>query len=132
MESGVDTRGSEPILTVADRSNNRIQTFTLDGQHVGFVEGVKRPCDFHRREDIVVVPDLGGACYGSWTATIRSSCIWGMEGTMLGNFGRRNETRSYPESSFAPHAACFDPDGNIFVVEYVEVGRVTKLRKIDG
>jgi hypothetical protein len=29
-----------------------------------------------------------------------------------------------------PHSACFDPEGDIFVVEYVEVGRVTKLRKV--
>ena len=25
---------------------------------------------------------------------------------------------------------CFDKDGNIFVVEWVSVGRVTKLRKV--
>jgi hypothetical protein len=29
-----------------------------------------------------------------------------------------------------PHGACFDHLGNIFVVEWVEVGRVTKLRKV--
>jgi hypothetical protein len=29
-----------------------------------------------------------------------------------------------------PHDACFDKDGNIFVVEWVEAGRVTKLRKV--
>ena len=30
----------------------------------------------------------------------------------------------------SPHGACFDHAGNIFVVEWVEVGRVTKLRKV--
>ena len=29
--------GETPILTVADRANNRIQRFTLDGQHLDFV-----------------------------------------------------------------------------------------------
>jgi len=29
-----------------------------------------------------------------------------------------------------PHSACFDHAGNIFVVEWVEVGRVTKLKKV--
>ena len=29
-----------------------------------------------------------------------------------------------------PHGACFDHAGNIFVVEWVEVGRVSKLRKV--
>jgi sugar lactone lactonase YvrE len=28
----VDTRGTEPVVTVADRRNNRLQTFTLDGK----------------------------------------------------------------------------------------------------
>ena len=30
----------------------------------------------------------------------------------------------------APHGACFDHKGNIFVSEWVEAGRVTKLRKV--
>src|SRR5205085_1923966 len=30
----VDDRGKTPILTVADRGNRRIQTFTLDGTHL--------------------------------------------------------------------------------------------------
>ena len=29
-----------------------------------------------------------------------------------------------------PHGASFDHQGNIFVVEWVEVGRVTKLRRL--
>ena len=35
-----------------------------------------------------------------------------------------------PGQFVAPHAASFDPDGNIFVAEWVEVGRITKLRKV--
>ena len=35
-----------------------------------------------------------------------------------------------PGKFIHPHDACFDAQGNIFVVEWVEVGRVTKLRKV--
>ncbi len=35
-----------------------------------------------------------------------------------------------PGQFICPHGACFDHDGNIFVAEWVEVGRVTKLRKV--
>ena len=35
-----------------------------------------------------------------------------------------------PGQFICPHGACFDHAGNIFVVEWVEVGRVTKLRKV--
>lgn len=44
----------------------------------------------------------------------------------------RTMTRDHftPGKFVAPHGACFDHAGNIFVVEWVEVGRVTKLRKV--
>ena len=35
-----------------------------------------------------------------------------------------------PGKFVCPHGACFDHKGNIFVAEWVEVGRVTKLRKV--
>src|ERR1700689_1938652 len=41
----VDTRnGREPILIVADRGNNRIQRFSLEGKHIDFLEGTSMPC----------------------------------------------------------------------------------------
>ena len=35
-----------------------------------------------------------------------------------------------PGKFVSPHGACFDHAGNIFVTEWVEVGRVTKLRRV--
>jgi hypothetical protein len=35
-----------------------------------------------------------------------------------------------PGRFVCPHGACFDHAGNIFLVEWVEAGRVTKLRKV--
>ncbi|PYV80668.1 MAG: hypothetical protein DMG93_18305 [Acidobacteria bacterium] len=35
-----------------------------------------------------------------------------------------------PGRFVCPHGACFDHEGNVFVVEWVEAGRVTKLRRI--
>ena len=44
----------------------------------------------------------------------------------------RTQSRDHftPGKFVCPHGACFDHAGNIFVVEWVEVGRVTKLRKV--
>ena len=44
----------------------------------------------------------------------------------------RTQARDHflPGKFVCPHGACFDHAGNIFVVEWVEVGRVTKLRKV--
>jgi hypothetical protein len=35
-----------------------------------------------------------------------------------------------PGKFVCPHGACFDHEGNIYVVEWVEVGRVSKLRHV--
>ena len=43
---------------------------------------------------------------------------------------REPREKFIPGRFICPHGACFDHDGNIFVVEWVEVGRVTKLRKV--
>ena len=125
----MDTRGPAPILAVADRRNYRIQTFTLDGQHIGFVPGLRYPCHFHTLGPLMVVPELEA----------RVSILDG-KNTIVAHFGQGpdnfREVRLLDRSAFvpgqfvAPHGACFDHAGNIFVVEWVEVGRVTKLRKI--
>jgi hypothetical protein len=128
----VDTRGSQPVLTVADRANKRLQHFTLDGKHTGFSEGVSSPCHFHARKGKVVIPDL------DWRVTLldeKNKVI-----THLGSGDldvkaarelRRKQREEFTPGKFiTPHGACFDHAGNIFVVEWVEVGRVTKLRKV--
>lgn len=125
----IDTRSSQPTIMVADRTNKRIQNFTLDGKHIGFVNGVKSPCHFHIRGEVVVVPDLVSRV----TLLDKDNKVI----THLGDGGdgaravREKDRDAFTPGKFiCPHGACFDPDGNIFVVEFVEVGRVTKLRKV--
>lgn len=126
----VDTRGAEPYLLVADRTNNRLQRFTLDGRHMSFDRGVNLPCHFHERKGIVVVPDLAARV----TLLDRANRViahLGEDAT-----GDWQELRKKPRSEFrpgkfvSPHGACFDHAGNLFVVEWVEAGRVTKLRRV--
>ena len=126
-----DTRGSKPVLVVADRRNNRLQRFTMDGAHIDFVPGFRLPCHFDEQHGIVVVPDL----HGRVTLIDKNNNViehLGDSNAPVWN----NPLRSQPRDAFipgqfiCPHGACFDHAGNIFVVEWVEVGRVTKLRKV--
>jgi hypothetical protein len=126
----MDTRGASPILTVADRANNRIQRFTLAGEHIDFIQGTNLPCHFNYFSNgDVVVPDLGARV----TLMDRNNAVI----EHLGDDSASNwkETRKLARTGFTPgkfvcpHGACFDHAGNIFVVEWVEVGRVTKLKK---
>ena len=50
--------GREPSLVVADRANARLQYFTLDGKHIGFVHEVLFPAHFDIRGEVLLVPDL--------------------------------------------------------------------------
>ena len=117
------------MLVVADRSNRRLQYFMLDGRHVKLVtEGMRAPCHFHRRGGELLVPDLESQ------VTILSEDNRVL--VHLGDGGHYTGLRDKPRSAFtpgkfvAPHSAIYDHAGNIFVVEWVEVGRVTKLRKV--
>jgi hypothetical protein len=127
----VDTRAATPVLVVADRRNNRLQRFTLDGKHIDFVPGFRLPCHFDEHEGTVVVPDLQGRV----TLLDRRNAIvahLGDSGDTSGKYPLRTQPREqFIAGQFiCPHGACFDRDGNIFVVEWVEVGRVTKLRRV--
>jgi hypothetical protein len=126
----VDTRGTTPILTVADRSNKRLQNFTLDGKHINFVEGVSAPCHFSERKGIFVIPDLDSRV----TLMDQNNKVIEHLGADDPKVARAHRTQ--PRDTFTPgkfvcpHGASWDHKGNIFVVEWVEVGRVTKLRKV--
>jgi hypothetical protein len=129
----VDTRDpAKPMLLVADRGNRRIVRYTLDDKPVDVVEGTLAPCHFHEHKDLMVVPDLQCrvTLYSKDNKVI----------THLGDgayAGKQNQLRVStdrgqfePGKFITPHGAWFDHTGNIFVAEWVEIGRVTKLRKI--
>jgi hypothetical protein len=127
----IDTRGASPVLVVADRRNNRLQRFTLDGQHIDFIPGFRLPCHFDEHKGLVVVPDLHGRVTLMDQKNALVAQLGDSQDPEWNNPLRREPREKFlPGRFICPHGACFDHDGNIFVVEWVEVGRVTKLRKV--
>jgi hypothetical protein len=129
----IDTRGDTPLLTITDRGNSRLQRFSLDGKHVDSITGTTRmPCYLHERNGDVVIADL----MSKVVILDRSDKVVATLGE--GEYSKQDwsTVRNQAPGTFAPgrfvcpHAACFDHEGNIFVVEWVEAGRVTKLRKV--
>ena len=50
---------------------------------------------------------------------------------VLDGFKIRTQPDRWPAGKFIhPHDACFDKDGNIFVTEWVQTGRVSFLRHV--
>ena len=129
----VDTRGETPVLMVTDRTNSRLQRFQLDGQAIDILDGFIRPCFLYERKGFVVVADLGSRV----TILDRQNKVVAQLGEGKYTDDERRRLRaSVARDAFeagkfiAPHSAIFDHAGNIFVAEYLEIGRITKLRKV--
>jgi len=129
MRQGAD----KATIIVADRGNARLQRFTLAGQHIEFMDGTVLPCHLHThmKSGDLVVPDLGARV-----------TLFDKNMKLIGHLGDDSEKKAWRETRtkardaftpgkfVCPHGACFDRKGNVFVAEWVEVGRVTKLRKV--
>ena len=128
----VDTRGarsrcwSSPIAATTGCSASRSTASTSISSPASACRATSTSS-----KGIVVIPDL----HGRVTLIDRDNQII----EHLGDSNApnwNNPLRTQPRDKFipgqfiCPHGACFDHDGNIFVVEWVEVGRVTKLRKV--
>ncbi|MBV9506884.1 MAG: hypothetical protein JO323_17975 [Acidobacteriia bacterium] len=129
----LDTRDpAKTILLVADRGNRRIVRYTTEDKPIDIVEGTLSPCHFHQQKDILVVPDL------QCRVTLFDKDNKVIEHLGDGAYaGKQNQLRVTenrgdfePGKFVTPHGAWFDHAGNIFVTEWVEIGRVTKLRKL--
>lgn len=131
---GIDTRSGTPLLMVGERgSNSRIQYFDLNGRSLHMVkDGVRWPSTFDFLGDTLLMPDL--------KAVVTLFDKQNKPIAQLGD-GRQADGKTYeslragdraaftPARFVAPHAACFAPNGDIYVAEWVEVGRVTKLKR---
>lgn len=127
----LDTRESKPVITVADRSNARLQIFSLSGEHLAFVNNeLRRPCHFDQAHGELLIPDL----YGRVTIFDKDNKLI----THLGDNPEIWKSKGWPNiphemretgKFVSPHAACWDARGNIYVVEWISDGRVTKLRR---
>ena len=127
----IDTRDpANPVLLLADRGNRRVVRYTLDDKPIEVIEGTNQPCHFHQHKDLIVIPDLDGRVHIMRGNQIVSS--FGGEQPGKPNPARTTQNRAdfVPGQFKHPHGACFDHDGNIFVAEWVEIGRVSKLKRV--
>lgn len=128
----VITSGEHTVLLVADRENARLQIFDLEGQPLRVIsEGLRRPCHAQPRGGDLVVADIDGK------VTILDS-----RGELVTHLGenldlaqrkRRNVPRAaWRDGTFiSPHCARWDSKGDLYVVDWLLEGRITKLRRVE-
>ncbi|MEZ5977053.1 MAG: hypothetical protein R3F34_02385 [Planctomycetota bacterium] len=130
----IDASGARPELWVADRENGRLQVFDVHGEHLRTIAGdFRRPCSVERGPDgLRVVADLAGRV-----------TLLDADGTVLGHLGDQPDAakranngvppEQWTDGEFvAPHHASFDAQGNLYVVDWVATGRISKLRRLRG
>ncbi|MFO0878578.1 MAG: peptidase [Gemmataceae bacterium] len=126
--------GRTPSIVVADRANARLQYFSLEGKHLGFVKEVLFPAHFDIRGEVLMVPDLHARVSlfdkeNKALVHLGDDPEWRKK--VLAGFKVRSQPADWKDGKFVhPHDACFDADGNIFVAEWVQTGRVSKLKKV--
>jgi hypothetical protein len=131
----LDDRPGRPVqLVVADRANARLQYLTLDGRPVSIDRDVSFPAHFDIRGEVLLVPDLHARVSlfdkdNNVLVHLGYDPEWTKQ--VLDGFKIRTQPERWPAGRFIhPHDACFDKDGNIFVAEWVQTGRVSRLRHV--
>ena len=127
-----DTRDpANPMIVVADRANVRLQWFTLDGKHIRTAgNDLRHPCHFDQRGGDLLIPDLHGRL-----------TIFDTDNQLITHLGDNPDPAKrgnngvpadqlVPGEFCTPHQAIWDRAGNIYVAEWLKVGRVTKLRHV--
>jgi DNA-binding beta-propeller fold protein YncE len=137
-----DRTDRTPRVVVADQGNARLSYFTADGKPVETVPQTREtgsllqhPSNFDIRKDVLLVADLQARVS---LFNVRNEPIihlgddpeWSARVANPDENLRAQPKKWLPGRFVHPHDACFDKDGNIFVVEWVEPGRVTMLKKI--
>lgn len=124
----LDAAASPPRLIVADRENHRLQTFDLEGKWVATIDhDLRRPCGLTRHGQRYAVADLAGRV-----------TLFDLDFKLVAHLGDQPDEslraqngvpiERFRDGEFiSPHAARFDAAGNLYVMDWVSSGRITKL-----
>lgn len=128
----IDKRpGRESSIVVTDRAHNTLQIFTMDGVYKETLAGFGLPANIDTWQNLMLVPELK-ACV---TLLDESNNVVARLGLAVDRLNEVKDLRGQPDKwvdgQFVhPHDACFAPNGDIFVAEWVGTGRVTKLERV--
>ena len=127
----LDIRYDQPLLLVCDRENRRLSHFDLDGRYVRTVtQHLRRPCQISFHGDYAVVSELEGRA----TILDRDN----VPVAFVGDNPQKAQWANYEVDPHAIQAAMFsaahgcyiDSGANIFVSDWNQTGRVTRLSRV--
>lgn len=143
----IDDRSGEPVVQVADREHVRIANFSLEGAFIETIvskEELRYPCAIIHADGKMYVPDLFARLsifdahhnkivdLGDYVdgGTLTSWDDFGTEYPELEGYPNLPHEKRLPGKFSSLHDLWVDGEGSIYVVEWVEDGRVTKMTKV--
>ena len=130
----IDTRKNEPELYIADRMNRRIQVYDVEGKFKRLVSDAAdtSACAFIPDGEFTLIPE---APYRARLTILdpddRTVAVIGEHDDVCGRPGFPNDpSLAEPGMFVTPHSVATDGARNIYVVEWVTGGRITKLARV--
>ena len=127
----LNMRYDQPLLLVCDRENRRLCHFDLDGRQVRTVtQHLRRPCQVSFHGDYAVVSELEGRA----TILDRNN----VPVAFLGDNPQKAQWAKYDLDPHtidaavfsAAHGCLIDSQANIFISDWNQAGRLTKLSRV--
>lgn len=129
----IDTRKAEPELYIADRSNQRVQVYDPQGKfkRAFGADFLTSPCGFATHGPYMIVPELR-ARLTILDERDQLVCHLGVNESACNAEGWPNlpAPMIQPGKFNSPHAAAADAQGNLYVVEWIIGGRITRLKAL--
>ena len=127
-----DRRNGEETVVVCDRAHHTVQFLSLDGKHLQTIDGFGLPANADVWNDLLMIPEL----HARITLLDKNNKVVARLGDDVENVVtqkkvKRGNAKTWKNGKFVhPHDACFSSNGDIFVAEWVQAGRITKLRRV--
>lgn len=140
----IDHREGVPELYVSDRTNHRLQVFTLDGDFrrvVGSPESFRRPGGFALTGDYLVVAELDArlavldaddALVGYLGSDDQAAARPGFPNRLDDHALPQRPSVLRPGFFNSPHGIASDEHGNLYITEWMIGGRVVVLIRDDA
>lgn len=127
----IDKRGTEQEIVVCDRAHHTLQFLDMKGNYLRTMKGFGLPANIDTYHDLMLVPEL----HARVSILDKGNKVLARLGDDVKRVtsvkGIRDDSSKWIDGKFVhPHDACFDLEGNIFVAEWVQTGRISKMTRI--